>query len=109
MPSLAVFVGLDGTLIQYDRPYEAITAATLEAHLGTSSPALVASYDAGAHKPAPAPFRRAEAALPANEYLLIGDGNPDVEGARDAGWRAVRHPDADPFWARPRQVVRRDE
>ena len=207
MSSLAVFVDLDGTLVRFDRPYEALTAATLEAHLGASSPALVdtyseaffaafealaphpyrkgmeavvdasdatadpgamvdtlraeehaaltvdpsvpealatlreygpvgvltngvyewqrakldhvglatvvdavvASYDAGAHKPAPAPFRRAEAVLPADDYLLIGDGDNDVEGAEAAGWRAVRHTDADPFWARPRQFGVRDE
>ena len=202
MPPLAVFLDLDGTLVEFDRPYEAIAAAPLEAHLGTSSPALVetyseaffaafealapqpyhrgmeavldaagatadpdamvdtlraeehaaltvdpavpdalatlgengllgvltngvydwqyakldhvgltkyvdavvASYDAGAHKPAAPPFRRAEAALPADEYLLIGDSDPDVEGARNAGWRAVRHTDADPFWAHPPTV-----
>jgi len=62
--------------------------------------ALVTSYAAGAHKPAPAPFRRAEATLPADEYLLIGDSDADVEGARAAGWRTVRHTDARPFWTR---------
>lgn len=198
MPSLAVFLDLDGTLVQYDRPYEAITAATLEAHLGESSPALVelyseaffdafealaphpyrrgmkavldatgasadpqtmvdtlrekehailtvdpavpdaletlgangplgvltngvhdwqrdklnhvglsdyidavvASYDAGAHKPAPAPFHRAEATLPANEYLMIGDNDNDIGGARATGWRSLRHTRARPFWTR---------
>lgn len=198
MPPLAVFVDLDGTLVQFDRPYEAITRAALEAHLGaapsalvdtyseaffdafdalaphpyrtgmeavldaagadadpdamvdtlraeecgalTVNPAvpdalsalaadgplgvltdgvrdwqraklkhaglaphvdgLVASYDAGAHKPAPAPFRRAEDTLPADEYLLIGDSDADVEGARRAGWHALRHTDGRPFWTR---------
>ena len=207
MPPLAVFVDLDGTLVQFDRPYEALTAATLEAHLGTSSSGLVEtyseaffaafgalaprpyrrgmeavldaagtsadpdamvdtlqaeehaaltvdpavpdalatlsangplgvltngvrdwqrakldhvglakyvdavvdSYDAGAHKPALAPFRRAEEMLPADDHLLIGDGDSDVEGARAAGWRAFRHTDADPFWARPRPFGGRDE
>ena len=201
MPALAVFVDLDGTLVEFDRPYEAITGGALEAHLGTAPPALVdtyreaffdafdalaprpyrtgmeavlsaagpgaeadpdamveslraaehaaltvdpavpralkalaadaplgvltngvrdwqrakldhvgltshfdalvASYDAGAHKPAPAPFRRAEQALPADAHLLIGDSDTDVEGARRAGWRALRHTAARPFWSRP--------
>lgn len=200
MPALAVFVDLDGTLVEFDRPYEEITEAALEAHLGAAPPALVeayrdaffdafdaltprpyrtgmqavlsaagpgaeadpgamieslraaehaalrmdpavpralrtlaadaplgvltngvrdwqrvkldhvgltthldalvASYDAGAHKPAPAPFRRAEQALPADDFLLIGDSDADVEGARRVGWRALRHTDARPFWDR---------
>ena len=71
-------------------------------HVGltTHVDALVASYDAGAHKPAPAPFRRAEAVLPADNHLMIGDSDADVEGARRAGWQALRHTTARPFWRR---------
>lgn len=202
MPALAVFVDLDGTLVEFDRPYEEITGAALETHLGAAPPALVetyreaffdsfdalasrpyrtgmeavlsaagaeadpgamveslraaehaaltvdpaapralsalaadaplgvltngvrdwqrakldhvgltthvdalvASYDAGAHKPAPAPFRRAETVLPADDHLLIGDSDADVEGARRAGWRALRHTAARPFWSRPQTI-----
>jgi len=32
MPALAVFVDLDGTLVGFDRPSEAITEAAQEAH-----------------------------------------------------------------------------
>jgi len=63
--------------------------------------AVVTSYEAGAHKPAPAPFQWAERSLRADEYLLIGDSDTDVEGAREAGWRWIRHeepPAGTPFW-----------
>ena len=53
--------------------------------------AVVASYEAGAHKPDPAPFRLAEERLPAGEYAMVGDSDADVEGARDAGWTAHRY------------------
>ena len=68
--------------------------------LATYVDTLVASYDAGAHKPAPAPFRRAEDTLTADAHLLIGDSDADVEGAQQAGWHAVRHTDGRPFWTR---------
>ena len=58
--------------------------------------AVVASYEAGAHKPDPAPFRLAEERLPAGEYAMVGDSDADVEGARDAGWTAYRY-DGDGF------------
>lgn len=53
--------------------------------------AVVASYDVGAHKPDPAPFERAEALLPADERVMVGDDpEADVAAARERGWRAVR-------------------
>jgi len=62
--------------------------------------AVVASYEAGAHKPDPAPFDLAEERLPAAEHAMVGDGDDDVEGARAAGWVPVRYePDDGPsFW-----------
>ena len=53
--------------------------------------AFVASYDAGAHKPDPAPFRYAEERLPADEYAMVGDDDADVDGAAAAGWTAHRY------------------
>jgi putative hydrolase of the HAD superfamily len=52
---------------------------------------VVASYEAGAHKPEPAPFRLAERRLPADGYTMIGDADADVEGARGVGWTAHRY------------------
>lgn len=50
----------------------------------------VVSYDVGAHKPDPEPFERAEASLPADRRLMIGDSEEaDVAGAHDRGWEAV--------------------
>ncbi|GGL50566.1 haloacid dehalogenase [Halocalculus aciditolerans] len=52
--------------------------------------ALVTSYDAGAHKPAPDAFVAAEAALHATDYVMVGDSaDADVAGAKAVGWRAV--------------------
>ncbi len=53
--------------------------------------AIVTSYEAGAHKPAPEPFSLAEERLPADDYVMIGDADADVEGARRAGWAARRY------------------
>ena len=53
--------------------------------------AFVASYEVGAHKPDPAPFRAAEERLPADAYAMVGDDDADVEGARAAGWTAHRY------------------
>lgn len=52
---------------------------------------IVASYEAGAHKPAAAPFRLAERRLSADAYAMVGDDAVDVEGAIDAGWTAHRY------------------
>ncbi|WP_324665225.1 HAD family hydrolase [Haloarcula sediminis] len=52
--------------------------------------AVVASYDAGAHTPDTAPFDRLRERVPAEEYLMVGDGD-DVEGARAAGFVPVEY------------------
>ncbi|MFC6952280.1 HAD family hydrolase [Halorubellus litoreus] len=59
--------------------------------------ASVVSYEAGAHKPDPAPFALAADRLPADEYVLVGDSyEADVQGAREAGWRGIHYaPDGD--------------
>lgn len=52
--------------------------------------ATLTSYEVGAHKPAPELFARAEKLLPADEYAMVGDdGEADVAGARERGWRVV--------------------
>jgi putative hydrolase of the HAD superfamily len=53
--------------------------------------AVVASYDVGAHKPAPEVFAAAERRLPGEEYVMVGDAESDVAGARRAGWTARRY------------------
>ena len=59
--------------------------------------ASVVSYEAGAHKPDPAPFALAAERLPADEYVMVGDSyQADVEGARELGWRGIHYaPDGD--------------
>ncbi|MXR40184.1 HAD-IA family hydrolase [Halobaculum sp. WSA2] len=58
--------------------------------LVTHVDATVVSYEAGAHKPAPEPFERAEALIEADRRVMIGDGEEsDVAGARERGWEAV--------------------
>ncbi len=59
--------------------------------------AVVTSYEAGAHKPAPAAFDAARGALPADRYVMVGDDElGDVEGARAAGFEAVHVVDGFP-------------
>jgi putative hydrolase of the HAD superfamily len=53
--------------------------------------AVVASYEAGAHKPDAAPFELAAERLPADAYAMVGDDDADVEGARAAGWAPHRY------------------
>ena len=66
--------------------------AKLRAHdLEECFDAVVASYEVGAHKPAPEPYRELEARLPADRYAMIGDAEDDVDGARNAGWEAFRY------------------
>lgn len=65
--------------------------------------AVVTAYEAGAHKPAAAPFDLAERRLPADEYALVGDADDDVEGAQNAGWAAVRY-DGGPLPDAPREL-----
>ena len=56
--------------------------------------AVVASYEAGAHKPHAAPFDLARERLPADRHVMVGDDREaDVEGARAAGFEAVHAPD----------------
>jgi putative hydrolase of the HAD superfamily len=52
--------------------------------------AVVASYEAGAHKPEPAPFDLARERLSAGTHWMVGDDREaDVAGARSAGFRAI--------------------
>lgn len=67
-------------------------AAKLRAHdLDSHVDAVVASYEAGAHKPDPAPFELAEERLPAEGYAMVGDADADVQGATGVGWTAYRY------------------
>ena len=61
------------------------------AGLVTYFDATVASYEASAHKPDPAPFRLLERRLDAASYAMVGDSPVDVEGAEAAGWTAHRY------------------
>jgi len=72
--------------------------AKLRAHdLDALVDAVVVSDEAGAHKPASAPFELAAERLPAASYVMIGDSyEADVEGARAAGWQGIHYaPDGD--------------
>jgi len=54
--------------------------------------AVVASYEAGAHKPDSAPFDLLRERLPAEEYVMVGDDyEADVEGARAAGFVPIHY------------------
>ena len=63
--------------------------------------AVVTSYEAGAHKPDPAPFELAMERLPAEEYVMVGDDyEADVEGSRAAGFVPVHFENEGlEFWA----------
>ena len=62
--------------------------------------AVVASYDVGAHKPATEPFERVRKRLPAEEYVMVGDSDADVAGARGAGFVPIRYEtDGPELWA----------
>jgi putative hydrolase of the HAD superfamily len=69
---------------------------------------VVASVDVGAHKPDPEPFEVARERIDAEKYVMVGDSDEDVEGARAAGFVPVRveygeeMPD---FWATLRAMV----
>lgn len=52
---------------------------------------VVTSYEAGAHKPDPAPYRLAEERLSAQRYAMIGDDSTDVEGAENVAWTGYRY------------------
>ena len=64
---------------------------------------FVASYEAGAHKPDPAPFRLAERRSSADEHAMVGDADADVDGASAVGWPAHRY-DGGGFADLPRAV-----
>ncbi|MFB6128210.1 MAG: HAD family hydrolase, partial [Halorhabdus sp.] len=69
---------------------------------------VIASYDVGAHKPDPAMFDRAREAIDAEEYVMVGDSDADVEGAREAGFtpvRVERGEDVPDFWTTLRALV----
>ncbi|WP_440991675.1 HAD family hydrolase [Haloarchaeobius baliensis] len=53
--------------------------------------AVITSYEAGAHKPEPAPFEAAESALTADAFGMVGDSDADVDGATRQGWAALRY------------------
>ena len=67
----------------------------------TVADAVITSYEAGAHKPDPAPFELAKERLPAEEYVMIGDDyETDVEGSRAAGFVPIHFEREGPeFWA----------
>ncbi|MFC5971822.1 HAD family hydrolase [Halomarina salina] len=51
---------------------------------------VLTSYNVGAHKPDPAIFERARDRIGASEYVMVGDSDDDVEGARAAGMAALQ-------------------
>jgi len=61
---------------------------------------VVTSYEAGAHKPAAAPFDLARERIDAQEYVLVGDDyEADVEGARANGFVPIHFErDGPEFW-----------
>lgn len=69
---------------------------------------VVSSYDVGAHKPDPAPFEEARQRIDAEQYVMVGDSDSDIEGARNAGFVPVRvedEEDAPEFWATLRALL----
>lgn len=52
---------------------------------------VVASYEAGAHKPASEPFELLESRLPADAYAMVGDADADIDGATRVGWTHQRY------------------
>ncbi len=69
---------------------------------------IVSSYDAGAHKPDPAPFEHARRRIEAEQYVMVGDSDSDIEGARNAGFVPVRVQEeegAPDFWATLQALV----
>lgn len=109
----AVHFDLDGTLVQFTRPYGTFVAAALTEHLGEAPDELVEAYDEAFYERFtafdPAPVRGAMRVVldraretgildgdanadadPADRHVMVGDDyEPDIQGARDAGWDAV--------------------
>lgn len=78
-----------GVLTNGVRPWQ---LAKLRAHdLESCFDAVVASYEVGAHKPDPKPFRAIERRLEADRFLIVGDSDADVDGAAAAGWTSHRY------------------
>ena len=57
---------------------------------------VLTSDDVGAHKPDPAIFEAARDSIGAGEFVMVGDSDDDVEGARAAGIAALRVDEAFP-------------
>lgn len=69
---------------------------------------VIASYDVGAHKPDPVMFDRAREAIEAERYVMVGDSDADIEGARAAGFtpvRVERGEDVPDFWTTLRALA----
>lgn len=69
---------------------------------------MIVSYDVGAHKPDESIFDRARETIEADNDVLVGDSDADVEGARAAGFvlvRVERGDDVADFWATVRALV----
>ncbi|CCQ33452.1 Haloacid dehalogenase-like hydrolase family protein [Halorhabdus tiamatea SARL4B] len=69
---------------------------------------VIASYDVGAHKPDAAMFERAREAIDAEEYVMVGDSDKDIDGARAAGFvpvRVERGEDVPDFWTTLRALA----
>ena len=69
---------------------------------------VIASYDVGVHKPDAAMFDRAREAVDAEKYVMVGDSDADIEGARTVGFTPVRvehGEDVPDFWTTLRALV----
>jgi len=69
---------------------------------------VIASYDIGAHKPDASMFDRAREAIEAERYVMVGDSDADIEGARAAGFtpvRVERGEDVPDFWSTLRALA----
>jgi putative hydrolase of the HAD superfamily len=69
---------------------------------------VIVSDEVGAHKPDQAIFERAREAIDADQYVMVGDSDADIDGAREAGFtpvRVERGEDVPDFWATVRALV----
>ncbi|MEF8773327.1 MAG: HAD family hydrolase [Halobacteriales archaeon] len=98
----AICFDLDGTLVQLDRPYEAVLADVFERHVGETAPALTEAYDEAFFEAFrnldPEPYRRGMAAAleAADEAGIDADADPGamVETLRTAEYEAGTVPSA---------------
>ena len=93
----AICFDLDGTLVEFDRPYAEIVADVFETHLGESSPELVETYN-GAFFEAfrnlePKPYRRGMGAV-LDAAKVEGTPGQMVETLREREYEAVTVDDA---------------